>query len=229
MTGYLFPPRPQPSLPFEGRADRFPVARIFCVGRNYAEHAAEMGNEVDRSAPFYFTKSCHHLARSGGTVAYPPGTSDFHHEVELVVAIGAPAFLIDRGQAPSVVAGYAVGLDMTRRDLQAASKDRRRPWDMAKDVEQSAIVGALALPPGFDPNGPHDLTLTVNGVPRQSGRLSDMVWRVDEIVAHLSTLYHLAPGDLIFTGTPAGVGPVRPGDRLSGRVSGLPRVETRIG
>jgi fumarylpyruvate hydrolase len=205
------------------------VARIFCVGRNYAEHAAEMGGQVDRSAPFYFTKSPHHLTQSGEVVPYPPGTADYHHEVELVVAIGRPAFRVPREAALGVVMGYAVGLDMTRRDLQAVSKEKRQPWDTGKDVEGSAIVGALALPKGFDPNRDVDLTLTVNGELRQRGRLSDMVWRVDEIVAHLSTLYHLEPGDLIFTGTPAGVGPVAPGDRLGGRVAGLPDLVAEIG
>jgi fumarylpyruvate hydrolase len=229
MTQFLFPPRPQPSLPLHGRAERFPVARIFCVGRNYADHAAEMGNQVDRSAPFYFTKSPHHLAQSGDTVPYPPGTADYHHEVELVVAIGRPAFRIPRHDALGAVTGYAVGLDMTRRDLQALSKEKRQPWDTGKDVEGSAIVGALASPAGFDPNGPSELTLHVNGDLRQRGRLKDMVWRVDEIVAHLSTLYHLEPGDLIFTGTPAGVGPVAPGDRLEGRVAGLPALVAEIG
>ena len=229
MTEYLFPPPDVASLPVIGTDARCPVRRIFCVGRNYAEHAKEMGSEIDRAAPFYFTKSAMHLAGQGLPVNYAPGTRDYHHEVELVVALGQEAHNVPAGQSLQAVFGYAVGLDMTRRDLQAASKEKRQPWDTAKDVEQSAVVGAITPGGSFDPNGPHRISLTVNGEPRQVGLLSDMVWRVDEIIAHLSTLYHLEAGDLIFTGTPAGVGAVLPGDRLRGEVAGLAPVETVIG
>ncbi|MFM2354748.1 MAG: hypothetical protein RLZZ528_484 [Pseudomonadota bacterium] len=227
MTDFLFPPPEVPSLAVEGLPSRYPVRRIFCVGRNYAEHAAEMGNAVDRSAPFYFTKSPLHLA-GAGAVPYAPGTADYQHEVELVVAIGVPVFRVDATQALDAAFGYAVGLDMTRRDLQAASKEKRQPWDTGKDVEGSAVVGALRPAAGFDPNGQSRLTLSVNGAPRQAGLLSDMVWRVDEIIAHLSTLYHLGPGDLILTGTPAGVGPVQRGDRLDAACDGLPGLSVTI-
>ena len=224
MSDDLFPPRPQPFLPIAGQTATYPVARIFCVGRNYAAHAAEMGGEVDREAPFYFTKSAHHLVASGSTTPYAPGTSDLHHEVELVVAIGKPAFRVAVQEAAACVYGYAVGLDMTRRDLQGAAKDQRRPWDTGKDFEGSAVIGPITCGPL-----PDQISLTVNGVKRQSAPLSDMVWDVPSLISHLSTLYHLHPGDIIMTGTPAGVGPVQPGDVLIGNVPGLDPVRLTIG
>ena len=220
----LFAPRPHPMLPIAGEPGLYPVSRIFCVGRNYAAHAAEMGGEVDREAPFYFTKSAHHLLQSGGTLPYPPGTNDLHHEVELVVALGKPAFRIARADALSCVLGYAVGLDMTRRDLQGAAKDKRRPWDTGKDFEGSAVIGAISRGPM-----PDRISLTVNGVERQSAMMTDMVWDVASLISHLSTLYHLEPGDLIMTGTPAGVGAVVPGDVLEGQAPGLAPVILVIG
>jgi len=221
-----FPARALPSLPVAGSAERYPVARIFCVGRNYAEHAREMGGAIDPAAPFFFTKSPFHLAASGSVVPYPPGTADYHHEVELVVALGRPLFRADAAAAGAAVWACAAGLDMTRRDLQAAAKERRLPWDTGKDVEGSAVVGALGR--GFVPDG-QAITLTVNGALRQEGRLSDMARGVAELLAHLSGLYRLGPGDLLFTGTPAGVGPVVPGDVLEGRVAGLEPVRLTIG
>jgi fumarylpyruvate hydrolase len=229
MTGYLFPPDPQAALPVGGLDARFPVRRIFCVGRNYAAHAAEMGNEVDREAPFYFTKTPCGLAQSGATVPYAPGTDDLHHEVECVVAIGRPAFRVAEGAALDCVWGYGVGLDMTRRDLQAAAKAKARPWDTGKDFEGSAVIGPLTPATRFGTPGPQWLRLDVNGVQRQETQLSDMVWPVAGIIAHLSTLYHLGPGDLIMTGTPAGVGPVHPGDRLTGTLDGAAPVTLTIG
>ncbi|WP_101065614.1 fumarylacetoacetate hydrolase family protein [Roseovarius salinarum] len=218
-----------PDLPVAGDDRVFPVRRIFCVGRNYAAHAAEMGNTVDRDAPFYFTKSAHALCLSGSTVAYPPGTSDCHHEMELVVALGASAFAVDTGGAMAAVWGYACGIDLTRRDLQAAAKDKRRPWDTGKDFENAAIVGALTPAGAFGAPGAQAITLDLDGRRVQNARLSEMVWSVPEIVADLSRLYHLQPGDLIFTGTPAGVGPVQPGSRLRGEITGLAPVELEIG
>ncbi len=229
MTGYLFPPPAVRTLPIEGEAAVYPVHRIFCVGRNYAEHAKEMGGAIDRSAPFYFTKSLTAFARGGATVPYPPGTADYHHEVELVLAIGTPAYRAPPDKAGGAVLGYAVGLDMTRRDLQAAAKEKRQPWDTGKDVEGSAIVGPVTRAAAFGAPGPQRIALSVDGTARQSGHLGDMIWSVAEIVAHLSTLYHLAPGDLIFTGTPAGVGPVRPGDTITGEIEGLMPVTLTIG
>ena len=225
MPPNRFPPRPQPCLPIMGQTALYPVARIFCVGRNYAAHAAEMGGEVDREAPFYFTKSAHHLLQSGATLPYPPGTNDLHHEVELVVALGKPAFRVALGDALDCVLGYAVGLDMTRRDLQAAAKDKRRPWDTGKDFEGSAVIGAIT--PGPMRPDPQ-IRLAVNGATTQDAMLGDMVWDVASLIAHLSTLYHLEPGDIIMTGTPAGVGPVGPGDVLVGSIDGLANLTMSI-
>ncbi|MBV2361002.1 fumarylacetoacetate hydrolase family protein [Thalassococcus sp. CAU 1522] len=217
---YLFPPRPQPALSVQGTDALYPVARIFCVGRNYVEHAREMGGEVDREAPFYFTKSPHHIALTGTTLPYPPGTSDYHHEVELVVALGAPLVAATEAEAMDAVYGYGVGLDMTRRDLQAQAKDKRRPWDIGKDVEGSAVLGPLTPAADFGTPGPQRIALTVNGETRQQAHLSDMVWPVGPLLAHLSGLYTLGAGDLVMMGTPAGVGPVRPGDALEATLDG---------
>ena len=227
MTATIFPAPVPPTVPVSGEAAAFPVRRIFCVGRNYAAHAAEMGVEVDREAPFYFTKSAFSLA-GAGTLPYPPGTGDYHHEVELVVALGRPAFRIDPEEAMGCVWGYAVGLDMTRRDLQAVAKSKQRPWDLGKDVENSAVIGALTPAAAFQP-GEQRITLHVNGEPRQDAPLSDMVWSIPELIADLSRYYHLQPGDLIYTGTPAGVGAVQPGDRLEARVEGLEPLDVAIG
>ena len=227
MTATIFPAPVPPTVPVSGEAAAFPVRRIFCVGRNYAAHAAEMGVEVDREAPFYFTKSAFSLA-GGGTLPYPPGTGDYHHEVELVVALGRPAFRIAPEEAMGCVWGYAVGLDMTRRDLQAVAKSKQRPWDLGKDVENSAVIGALTPAAAFQP-GEQRITLHVNGEPRQDAPLSDMVWSIPELIADLSRYYHLQPGDLIYTGTPAGVGAVQPGDRLEARVEGLEPLDVAIG
>ena len=229
MSGYLFPAPPTAALPVIGETAGFPVHRIFCVGRNYADHAREMGAEIDREAPFYFTKSTAALTPSGATIPFPPGTNDFQHEMELVVAIGAAAFRVSPQNAMTVVYGYAAGLDMTRRDLQAVAKDKRRPWDTAKDFEHSAVVAPITKAAGFGAPGAQAITLAVNGAPRQAAHLSDMVWTVAEIIAHLSTLYHLVAGDLIFSGTPAGVGAVTPGDRIEGRIDGLTPVTLTIG
>jgi fumarylpyruvate hydrolase len=229
MTDYLFPPPAVRSLPVQGTAAEYPVHRILCIGRNYADHAREMGSVIDRTAPFFFTKSLTAFAPTGQTLPYPPGTSDYQHEVELVVAIGAPAFRVTPDQAWDAVLGYAVGLDMTRRDLQAVSKEKRHPWDTAKDVEGSAVVGPITRAASFGVPGPQMLWLTVNGQERQRTLLSEMVWSVVEIIANLSSLYHLGPGDLVFTGTPAGVGAVVPGDRIEARIDGLSPVFLGIG
>lgn len=211
---YIFAPEPHYTLPIDGTDLLYPVRRIFCVGRNYVAHAAEMGGEVDREAPWYFTKSPHALAQSGQTLPYPPGTQNYHHEVELVAALGPDADVL----------GYACGLDMTRRDLQQIGKDNRRPWSLGKDIENGAVIGSIKqISEGFDP-GKQSITLTVNGAERQSGRLSDMVWSVPEIIAHLSGFYTLGTGDLIMTGTPSGVGAVQPGDHLVGQIEGLSEV-----
>ncbi|MCV0395230.1 MAG: fumarylacetoacetate hydrolase family protein [Rhizobiaceae bacterium] len=229
MTSYLFEPHPRPAAAVLGESAAFPVHRIFCVGRNYAEHAKEMGFQVDREAPFYFLKSATTLVPSGETIPYPPGTDNFHHEMELVFAIGREGFRIDRGHALDHVYGYACGLDMTRRDLQLASREKGRPWDFGKDFERSAVMGPITRAEAFGAPSGRVIELTVNGETRQKANLDDLVWKVDEIVAHLSGYYRLQPGDLIFSGTPAGVGPVVAGDSLRGTIDGLEPVELTIG
>ncbi|MGB3316624.1 MAG: fumarylacetoacetate hydrolase family protein [Albidovulum sp.] len=229
MTKLLFPIPDPVTVPLRGEDAAFPVTRIFCVGRNYADHAKEMGDEVDRETPFYFTKAPAHLILSGATIPYAPGTQDFHHEMEFVIAIGAAGFRVAEADAMALVLGYASGLDMTRRDLQTAAKDKSRPWDISKDFENAAVIGPITRAGAFGTPGPQAISLLLNGKPAQQSRLSEMVWSVPELIAHLSTLYHLQPGDLIFTGTPAGVGPVASGDRLHGEVDGLAPVELTIG
>jgi fumarylpyruvate hydrolase len=224
MTQTLFQPRPVPVLPIAAGGPGFPVARIFCVGRNYADHAAEMGVEVDREAPFYFTKSAHAVLPSGADMPYPPGTADLHHEVELVACLTG---LVDAARPLAAVGFYAVGLDMTRRDLQAFAKEKRRPWDTAKDFEGSAIIGALA-PASWGVPGAQRMTLHVNGGLRQDTRLAAMVWTLPEILVHLSTLYTLGPGDIIMTGTPAGVAAVRQGDVMEAVIDGLPPLSVTV-
>ncbi|AVO37801.1 fumarylacetoacetate hydrolase family protein [Pukyongiella litopenaei] len=220
MTGTLFDLPEIPAIPLKG-ASAYPIGRIFCVGRNYAAHAAEMGNEVDREAPFYFTKSPASAVLSGAVVPFPPGTRDYHHEMELVMAIGQPAFRADIETAAAAIYAYGCGLDMTRRDLQGAAKEKRRPWSLGKDVENSAVFAPLTRAEDLGPLGGRRIHLSVNGEVRQDATLDDMVWSAPEIVSHLSGYYHLRPGDLIMTGTPAGVGPVNPGDIISGGIDGL--------
>ena len=229
MTEPLFTVPAAPLVPVEGEAGAFPVRRIFCVGRNYAAHAAEMGNEVDREAPFYFTKSAHDICLSGATIPYPLETHDCHHEMEFVVAIGAPAFRIPEAEALTAVYGYACGIDLTRRDLQGAAKEKRRPWDLGKDFEHSAIIAPITRKADFGEIGDQTIRLAVDGTVTQEARLSDMVWSVPEVIAHLSRFYHMQPGDLIYTGTPAGVGPVGPGNVLLGEVDGLAPLHLSIG
>lgn len=221
MSQTVFDPPSLPTLPIVGRDETYPVARIFCVGRNYAAHAAEMGAEVDREAPFYFTKSAFSLAQSGATLPYPPGTSDYHHEMEFVVLVGAPLFRADRDAAMGAVFGYACGLDMTRRDLQAKAKEKRRPWDLGKDVEGSAVLGPVTEAAAVGSLSGRAIALTVNGETRQSATLDEMIHDVPAILSDLSHYYHLRPGDVIMTGTPAGVGAVEAGDKLVGKIDGL--------
>ncbi|TBW36431.1 FAA hydrolase family protein [Siculibacillus lacustris] len=224
----LFAPPPIRTVAVVGTEARFPVARIFCVGRNYVEHAKEMGAEVDREAPFYFLKDASAIVASGSALPYPAGTADYHHEIEFVVAIGAEAVAVDAKDAMDAVFGYALGLDMTRRDLQAVAKTKGRPWDLAKNFEQSAVITPIVPAVDFGRIADQRIELTVGETVRQMGRLSDMVWSVPELIAHLSHFYRLGPGDLIYTGTPSGVGAVRAGDRLTGTVPGLPTLEVTI-
>ena len=225
----LFPSPQWPTVPVKGEAAAYPVHRIFCVGRNYAAHAAEMGVEVDREAPFYFTKSALMTEQSGATVPYPPGTENFHYEMELVIAIGAPVFKADTETAAKAIYGYACGLDMTRRDLQLKARATQRPWDLGKDVEQSAVFAPITKAVDYAAIGPQRIHLEVNGEIRQDSKLEDLIWKVEEIVSHLSHYYHLQPGDLIMTGTPAGVGAVVAGDKITGGIDGLDPIALTIG
>ncbi|MBE0453648.1 fumarylacetoacetate hydrolase family protein [Roseovarius autotrophicus] len=229
MTTPLFDLPASPLVPVEGGKHGFPVRRIFCVGRNYAAHAAEMGNEVDREAPFYFTKSTDSLCLSGATIPYPLETRDCHYEMEFVVALGGPAFRAAPTEAMGAVWGYGCGIDLTRRDLQGQAKDKRRPWDLGKDFENAAIIGALTSKDRFGEIGDQAIRLSVDGRVAQDARLSDMVWAVPEIIAHLSRFYHLGAGDVIYTGTPAGVGPVVAGNVLRGEIDGLVPLDIIIG
>ena len=216
-------PHPK-TLPIEGEKLRYPVKRIFYVGRNYEAHAAEMGNVVDREAPFYFTKSTTHVCSSGKTLSFPKGTSKLHHEVEFVIALGSDLEEASHEQARDAIFGYACGLDMTRRDLQGIAKETRRPWDIAKDFENSGIFGPITPAEKFGAIANQRIWLTVNDELRQESHLNEMVHNAEEILCHLSTLYHLEAGDLVMTGTPSGVGPVHPGDKIRGSVDGLEEV-----
>ena len=224
----LFDLPPRPSIPILGEDAHFPVHRIFCVGRNYAAHAAEMGFAATKDAPFYFTKTPSAVCQSGATIPYPPGTGNCHYEMELVVAIGSAAFRIAEAEALSVVYGYACGLDMTRRDLQNAARDQGRPWDFGKDFEHAAVVAPITKAGNLAIAG-QGIQLARNGTVKQDAVLSDMIFTVAELIAYLSNYYHLQPGDLLYTGTPAGVGPIAAGDRLVGTIEGLAPVELIIG
>ena len=229
MSQLLFPTPPVVAAPVRGRSERIPIRRIFCVGRNYEAHAKEMGVAVDREAPFYFTKSTEHYMPSGSTVPYPPGTSNYHYELELVVVLGAAAFRVSADQAKNAVFGYACGLDMTRRDLQFAAREQRRPWDLGKDVEQSAVLSEIVSASDIGHPSAGRIELRVNGEVKQSADISQLIHKVPEVIAHLSTFYHLNPGDLIYTGTPEGVGPVNSGDLLEGVIDGVGTITLTIG
>lgn len=231
QPSYLFPPSPARSLPVRGTAARFPVRRIFCVGRNYAAHAAEMGMPVDRTTmrPFYFLKDAANLVESGATVPYPAGTSNYHHELELVVAIGQPGFRVAEADAGRLIYGYCCGLDMTRRDLQLAAREQGRPWDLAKNFEHSAVCSEIVPAAGLGVLDNGAIRLQVNGETRQDSDLGKLIWNLRELIADLSQFYHLEPGDLIMTGTPEGVGPVQPGDTLGGHIEAVGDIMLHIG
>jgi fumarylpyruvate hydrolase len=211
----------QPSLAVEGSDARFPVGRIYCVGRNYADHAREMGHDPDREPPFFFMKAANSVVPSGATLAFPVGTKDVHHEIELVAAIGKGGKNIPVEKALEHVWGYAVGLDMTRRDIQGEAKKMGRPWEMGKSFDESAPMSALrpASKIGHPQKGA--IWLKVNGQVKQQGDLAMQIWSLPEQINYLSNLITLQPGDLIFSGTPAGVGPVKAGDKLEGHVDGV--------
>jgi fumarylpyruvate hydrolase len=219
MSGFVIPAPPVPAVPVRG-GGLFPVRRIFCVGRNYAAHAREMGHDPDREPPFFFTKPADAIL-TGAEMPYPSATSELHHEVELVVAIGTAGRDIAVADAKAHIWGYAIGIDMTRRDLQAAAKKLGRPWDMAKGFDHSAPIGEIVPAAELGKFESGHILLSINGVERQEGDLGDMIWSVPEVIAALSRLVELQPGDLIFTGTPEGVAEVKRGDELEAMISGL--------
>ena len=227
MSEFAFPPALQASLPIAGRAERFPVHRIYCVGRNFADHAREMGAEVPRGRPVFFMKPAD-AATTSAEIPYPGATADLHHEVELVVALGRDADgEVAVENALELVFGYGVGLDLTRRDLQAEAKDKRLPWDIAKGFDASAPLGPLVPMPGAEPPQGR-LWLEVNGELRQQAPLSSMVFSVPEVLHELSRLFALRAGDLVFMGTPAGVAALQRGDRVHAGVDGLGEYQGRI-
>jgi len=228
MSGFVLPAPLQPSVAVAGTADRFPVRRIFCVGRNYVAHIRELGND-EREPPFFFTKPADAVADSGATIAYPPLTKNLHHEIELVVAIGKGGTRIAREAALSHVFGYCVGIDFTRRDLQDEAKAMRRPWDWSKAFDQSAACGPIALAAKVGHPEKGRVWLMVNGDMRQEGDVAEMIWRVPDVIAFLSRAVALQPGDLIFTGTPAGVSAVEVGDKVEGGIDNVGKIAVTIG
>lgn len=230
MTTYLFAPPAIQSLPIRGKEERFPINRLFFVGRNYHAHALEMQRPVDKTVdrPFYFNKAPQTLVQSGATVPYPSETNNYHFEMEMIVAIGKEGFRVEAKDAHEIIYGYAVGLDMTRRDLQLVARDKGRPWDLGKDVEDSSVCSEIVPMEGsiIDQGA---IALEVNGQTKQSSNVDKLIWNVREIIADLSLFYHLHSGDLIYTGTPEGVGAVVPGDIITGRVEGVAEIKLHIG
>ncbi len=225
---YIFEPAPIMSVPVVGEEQEFPVTRIFCVGRNYVAHAQEMGTNPDKEEPFYFTKSPSAIVHSGASISYPPRTENYHYEMELVAAIGRPIFNATKENALASVCAYACGLDMTRRDLQLRAREKQRPWDLGKDFEESAIIAPLHKVEVCGQLKEGKIQLSVNGETKQEADISELINSVEEIIIHLSQFYHLQPGDLIYTGTPAGVGPVVKGDKIIGKIEGLTDIELTI-
>lgn len=219
-----------PTLPVRGVSERAPVNRVFFVGRNYHAHAVEMGRPVDKSVevPFYFTKAPSTLVESGATVPYPPGTENYHYEMELVLVIGKAGFRVAEADAHELIYGYACGLDMTRRDLQLVAREKGRPWDLGKDIENGSVISEIVPMPGVVLEQ-GEIQLTVNGEVRQQSDIDKLIWNIRELIADLSRYYHLQPGDLIYTGTPEGVGAVKTGDRLKGLVAGVGEIELTVG
>ena len=229
MTDYAFTPPALPSLAIFGSSERFPIRRVFCVGRNYAAHAREMGSNPDREPPFFFTKPADAVVPAEGALPYPPATQDLHHEIELVVALRSGGADIPADEALAKVWGYGVGLDLTRRDLQSVAKENGRPWDMAKGFDASAPCSPLRPVSSFGhPSEDACIRISVNGTVRQEGTLDEMIWPIPDIIAHLSRLVTLAPGDLIFTGTPSGVGALKPGDRVHGEIAGVDEFDLEV-
>ena len=229
MTNYVITPPEQASVAVTNSEDRFPVRRIFCVGRNYAAHAREMGKDPDREPPFFFTKPADAVVDSGSTVPYPPETSNLHYEIELVVAIGKAGANIAQEDVYNHIWGAGVGIDLTRRDLQGIAKEMGRPWDLGKGFDQSAPMAALTKLSDFACLEQGRIWLSVNGEMKQDADVADMIWDVKEHVSILSKSIALAPGDLVMTGTPAGVGAVVAGDHVEGGVDGFEPIGIKIG
>jgi fumarylpyruvate hydrolase len=232
FMSYVVPTWDIPSLPIAGRAERFPVRHIYCVGRNYAEHAKEMGGDAAREPPFFFTKPADAIvpivAPEVGSVPYPLATKNYQYELELVAAIGTAGVKVAPERANELIYGYAVGLDMTRRDLQIDMREKKRPWDLGKSFAAAAPIGPVHAVSEVGHPQRGRISLDVNGETRQRGDLSDMIWDVPHVLHFLSQYYELLPGDLVFTGTPAGVGPVVAGDLLVGRIESLGQLSVRI-
>lgn len=226
---FVFPPPPIPSVEIVGETARFPVRRIFCVGRNYAAHAREMGKDPDREPPFFFTKPADAIVADGQTIPYPPLTKNLHHEAELVVAIGREGFEIDQARALDHVYGHAIGNDLTRRDLQFEARDKGRPWDWGKSFDNSAVCGPIrrVSETGHFTSG--SIRLSVNGEVRQDADLDELIWSIPEVISILSRSMRIKPGDLVYTGTPAGVGALVPGDVCAIAIERLGEISTRIG
>ena len=229
MDDYVIAPPAVPSLAVAGSAARFPIRRVFCVGRNCAAHAREMGRDPTREAPFFFMKPADAVVPAEGALAYPPLTSNLHHEVELVVALGQGGRNVDPADALGLVWGYAVGVDLTRRDLQDTAKQLSRPWDWAKGFDASAPCSPIQPVAAVGHPAAGRVWLKVDGTLRQQGDLAELIWPVADVISHLSRAVALAPGDLIFTGTPAGVGPLEPGERVRGGVAGVAEFAFEIG
>jgi fumarylpyruvate hydrolase len=225
---YLFSPPPIPALPIRGKDSLFPIHRIYCVGRNYAAHAVEMGGDPDKEPPFFFQKNPDNLLVGGGKFPYPPASNDVHHEMELVIALHKGGKDIPVESALDHVYGYAAGLDMTRRDLQGEAKKAGRPWEVGKAFEQSAPCGELVAAEDIGHPTEGAIWLDINGERRQTGDLNQLIWKVPEVVSYLSGLFELQPGDLIFTGTPSGVGAVERGDKLHGHIDGIGDIAVEV-
>ena len=228
MTDFVIAPPPQAAIAVSGDSKTFPVRRIWCVGRNYLEHVREMGND-ERAPPFFFAKHADMIAPDGATIPYPPITKDFHHEVELVVALKSGGLHISADKALDCVWGYGCGIDLTRRDLQIASRKKEQPWEIGKSFDHSAPCGALAPASQIGHPATGKIWLSVNGTQKQTGDLSEMIWNVPEIIAKLSLQVELAAGDIIMTGTPAGVAALSPGDKIEAGIDGIGTLNVTIG
>jgi fumarylpyruvate hydrolase len=225
---YVIPAPPQPVIAVAGKSQSFPVRRIWCVGRNYLEHIKEMGQD-EREPPFFFAKPADAIVADGGTVPYPPLTKDLHFEIELVVALKSGGRNVPTGKALDLIYGYGVGIDLTRRDLQIASRDIKRPWEIGKAFDASAPCGPLRPASEIGHPSKGRIALSVNGKVRQDGDLSQMIWNVPEVINKLSEMVALAAGDIIMTGTPSGVGATVAGDRLEGEIAGVGKLAVRMG